>query len=134
MAQRGTAVGTGQIGYRVLGIYLNDHLAGVTAGTELAHRVARTHRAHGLASVSCWIRCRTWLASPGPRPAPGRRAGRAGSGLFPGADRGQQQAEAAGPARHHRDLAADIVVGPVGGTGAVTASELALMTSGTVGP
>ncbi len=38
--------GTGQIGYRVLGIYLNDHLAGATAGTELAHRVARTHRAH----------------------------------------------------------------------------------------
>ena len=29
--------------YRVLGIYLNDHLAGATAGTELAHRVARTH-------------------------------------------------------------------------------------------
>ena len=39
--------GTGQIGYRVLGIYLNDHLAGATAGTELAHRVARTHRAQG---------------------------------------------------------------------------------------
>ena len=29
--------------YRVLGIYLNDHLAGATAGTELAHRVAKTH-------------------------------------------------------------------------------------------
>jgi hypothetical protein len=41
MAQTGTR----QIGYRVLGIYLNDHLAGATAGTELAHRVARTHRA-----------------------------------------------------------------------------------------
>jgi hypothetical protein len=39
--------GTGQIGYRVLGIYLNDHLAGATAGTELAHRAARTHRAPG---------------------------------------------------------------------------------------
>ena len=39
--------GTGQIGYRVLGIYLNDHLAGATAGTELAHRVPRTHRAQG---------------------------------------------------------------------------------------
>jgi len=35
---------TGQIGYRVLGIYLNDHLAGATAGTDLAHRVARTNR------------------------------------------------------------------------------------------
>jgi hypothetical protein len=39
--------GTGQVGYRMLGIYLNDHLAGATAGTELAHRVARTHRAPG---------------------------------------------------------------------------------------
>ena len=47
MAQTGTGTGTGQIGYRVLGIYLNDHLAGATAGTELAHRVARTHRADG---------------------------------------------------------------------------------------
>ena len=47
MAQTGTGAGTGQIGYRVLGIYLNDHLAGATAGTELAHRAARTHRAHG---------------------------------------------------------------------------------------
>ena len=47
MTQTGTGAGTGQIGYRVLGIYLNDHLAGATAGTELAHRVARTHRAQG---------------------------------------------------------------------------------------
>ncbi len=47
MAQTGTGAGTGQIGYHVLGIYLNDHLAGATAGTELAHRVARTHRAQG---------------------------------------------------------------------------------------
>ena len=47
MAQTGTGAGTGQIGYRVLGIYLNDHLAGATAGTELAHRVAGTHRTHG---------------------------------------------------------------------------------------
>ena len=30
--------------YRMLGIYLNDHLAGATAGTELAHRMARSHR------------------------------------------------------------------------------------------
>jgi hypothetical protein len=42
MAPAGTGAGTGQIGYRVLGIYLNDHLAGATAGTELAHRVARS--------------------------------------------------------------------------------------------
>ena len=27
----------------ILGIYLNDHLAGATAGTELAHRMARSH-------------------------------------------------------------------------------------------
>ena len=26
----------------LVGIYLNDHLAGATAGTELAHRIART--------------------------------------------------------------------------------------------
>jgi hypothetical protein len=39
--------GTGQIGHRVLGIYLNDHLAGATAGAELAHRMARTHQAQG---------------------------------------------------------------------------------------
>ena len=30
----------------MLGIYLNDHLAGATAGTELAHRMARSH-GHG---------------------------------------------------------------------------------------
>lgn len=35
--------GTGQARYHVLGIYLNDHLAGATAGQELAHRVARNH-------------------------------------------------------------------------------------------
>jgi len=28
----------------LLGIYLNDHLAGATAGTELARRMARSHR------------------------------------------------------------------------------------------
>jgi hypothetical protein len=28
----------------MLGIYLNDHLAGATAGLELAHRVERTHQ------------------------------------------------------------------------------------------
>jgi hypothetical protein len=30
-------------GAGLLGIYLNDHLAGATAGTELAHRIAATH-------------------------------------------------------------------------------------------
>ena len=29
--------------HRLLGIYLNDHLAGATVGTELAHRIARSH-------------------------------------------------------------------------------------------
>jgi hypothetical protein len=29
--------------YGLLGIYLNDHLAGATVGTELAHRIAATH-------------------------------------------------------------------------------------------
>jgi hypothetical protein len=32
-----------QARYHMLGIYLNDHLAGATAGTELAYRVAKTH-------------------------------------------------------------------------------------------
>jgi hypothetical protein len=31
-------------GSTLLGIYLNDHLAGATAGTELARRMARSHR------------------------------------------------------------------------------------------
>jgi hypothetical protein len=30
--------------YAMLGIYLNDHLAGATAGSELANRMARSHR------------------------------------------------------------------------------------------
>jgi hypothetical protein len=47
MAQTGTRAGPGQTGRRVLGIYLNDHLAGATAGAELAHRMTRTHRARG---------------------------------------------------------------------------------------
>jgi hypothetical protein len=28
---------------QIIGIYLNDHLAGATAGVELAHRMARSH-------------------------------------------------------------------------------------------
>jgi hypothetical protein len=28
----------------MVGIYLNDHLAGATAGTELAHRMAQSHK------------------------------------------------------------------------------------------
>ncbi len=32
---------------QLLGIYLNDHLAGATAGAALAHRIARTHPDQG---------------------------------------------------------------------------------------
>jgi hypothetical protein len=35
---------TGLSRHRMVGIYLNDHLAGATAGTELAHRMAQSHR------------------------------------------------------------------------------------------
>jgi hypothetical protein len=40
MVKASTAVSTWRSGHNVLGIYLNDHLAGATAGTELARRVA----------------------------------------------------------------------------------------------
>ena len=43
MARTGTAVSTRRSGHSVLGIYLNDHLAGATVGTELARRVAGSH-------------------------------------------------------------------------------------------
>ena len=38
-----TARGTRQAGHDLLGIYLNDHLAGATGGVELARRVAGSH-------------------------------------------------------------------------------------------
>ena len=43
MAQADTARDSGQSEISMLGIYLNDHLAGATVGTELAHRTARSH-------------------------------------------------------------------------------------------
>ena len=43
MARADTARDSGQSEVSMLGIYLNDHLAGATAGTELAHRTARSH-------------------------------------------------------------------------------------------
>lgn len=43
MASEHTARDTGPSETIMLGIYLNDHLAGATAGTELAHRMARSH-------------------------------------------------------------------------------------------
>ena len=42
MARTDTAPYIGQSGLSMLGIYLNDHLAVATAGTELAHRMARS--------------------------------------------------------------------------------------------
>ena len=42
MARADTARDSGQTEVSMLGIYLNDHLAGATAGTELAHRTARS--------------------------------------------------------------------------------------------
>jgi hypothetical protein len=44
MARADTAREAGQSETGMLGIYLNDHLAGATAGTELAHRTARSRR------------------------------------------------------------------------------------------
>ncbi len=35
---------TGPSRHDLLGVYLNDHLAGATAGSELAKRMARSHR------------------------------------------------------------------------------------------
>ena len=43
MARADTTRDIGQSGVSMLGIYLNDHLAGATAGTKLAHRMARSH-------------------------------------------------------------------------------------------
>src|ERR1700750_524459 len=44
MTRADTARDSGQPEVSMLGIYLNDHLAGATVGTELAHRTARSHR------------------------------------------------------------------------------------------
>ena len=43
MIKTRTPKNTGLSRHRMVGIYLNDHLAGATAGTELAHRMARSH-------------------------------------------------------------------------------------------
>ncbi len=43
MVNADTARDVGRFEASMLGIYLNDHLAGATAGTELAHRMARSH-------------------------------------------------------------------------------------------
>jgi hypothetical protein len=51
MARTSTAVSTRRSGHNVFGIYLNDHLAGATAGTELARRVAGSHEERGESGV-----------------------------------------------------------------------------------
>jgi hypothetical protein len=43
MAQAAAARPAKQTGYQLLGVYLNDHLAGATAGTELARWMVKTH-------------------------------------------------------------------------------------------
>ncbi|MGH3154577.1 MAG: hypothetical protein ACRDOB_28175 [Streptosporangiaceae bacterium] len=44
MTSTAIARNTGPSRHDLLGIYLNDHLAGATAGRELANRMARSHR------------------------------------------------------------------------------------------
>jgi hypothetical protein len=51
MARTGTAAGTRRSGHDLLGIYLNDHLAGATGGVELARRVSGSHRDQAAGSV-----------------------------------------------------------------------------------
>ena len=51
MAGAGTATRTRRSGHDLLGIYLNDHLAGATGGLELARRVAASHRGPGAGAV-----------------------------------------------------------------------------------
>jgi hypothetical protein len=43
MTAAGTTTSTRRSGHDLLGIYLNDHLAGATGGAELARRVAGSH-------------------------------------------------------------------------------------------
>ena len=43
MTVAGATTGTRRPGHDLLGIYLNDHLAGATGGAELARRVAGSH-------------------------------------------------------------------------------------------
>jgi hypothetical protein len=43
MTAAGTTTGTRRSGHDLLGIYLNDHLAGATGGADLARRVAGSH-------------------------------------------------------------------------------------------
>ena len=51
MARAETAHDSGQSEVSMLGIYLNDHLAGATAGSELARRIARSHQEREEAAI-----------------------------------------------------------------------------------
>jgi hypothetical protein len=55
MAGTGTAARTGRSGHDLLGIYLNDHLAGATGGLELARRVAGSHRDSALQGLAAEV-------------------------------------------------------------------------------
>ena len=44
MTGTSTTIASKRAGTDLVGIYLNDHLAGATAGTELARRVAKSHQ------------------------------------------------------------------------------------------
>jgi hypothetical protein len=44
MARTSTVVASSRTRTDLLGIYLNDHLAGATAGTQLARRVSKSHQ------------------------------------------------------------------------------------------
>jgi hypothetical protein len=55
MAGAGTAARTGRSGHDLLGIYLNDHLAGATGGLELARRVAGSHRDSALQGLAAEV-------------------------------------------------------------------------------
>jgi hypothetical protein len=44
MVKTGATAGIGRSGPELLGIYLNDHLAGATGGAELARRMAGSHK------------------------------------------------------------------------------------------
>ena len=55
MARAGTAARAGRSGHDLLGIYLNDHLAGATGGLELARRVAGSHRDRALQALAAEV-------------------------------------------------------------------------------
>jgi SnoaL-like polyketide cyclase len=76
MANTDSARDSGQSEAGMLGIYLNDHLAGATAGTELAHRTARSRpgnraQSHRLCDARSRRRKAAWSQTGQPPPAGG---------------------------------------------------------------